>query len=200
MRVCIETRRLLLREITKNDLAAVHEYASDPEVTRYMLWGPNTEEETRLFIQRTIEAQREDPRVNFNLLAVLKVENQVIGGCGLDYSPATLEGRFGYLLNKKYWKMGYATEIANGLVNFGFETLHLHRIVATCDVENLASAHVIEKTGLVLEGCLRENVKKKDEWRNSYIYAILESEWKVNKLRNFPPSGVDRNKGGPSRT
>ena len=68
--VIIQTKRLVLRDFNEDDWEAVHEYASDPEVVRYMEWGPNTEEETRNFIKRAISHQNEKPRRNFTLAIV----------------------------------------------------------------------------------------------------------------------------------
>jgi RimJ/RimL family protein N-acetyltransferase len=62
-------------------------------------------------------------------------------------------------------------------VGFGFETLALHRISATCDVDNVASARVLEKLGMKREGHIRHTARRKGEWRDSYLYAILEPEW-----------------------
>lgn len=50
----LHTERLVLRDFEEADWEAVHCYASDPEVVRYMSWGPNTEEDTRGFIQRKL--------------------------------------------------------------------------------------------------------------------------------------------------
>ena len=55
--------------------------------------------------------------------------------------------------------------------------LSLHRIWATCDVDNRASARILEKVGMRREGHLRHSVRRKGEWRDSYLYAILEPEW-----------------------
>ena len=50
----IRTERLLLRDLEETDWRTVHEYASGPEVSQYMDWGPNTEEDTKAFIQRAL--------------------------------------------------------------------------------------------------------------------------------------------------
>ncbi len=59
----LETARLVLREFRERDWQAVHEYASDPEVVRYVEWGPNTETETRSFVRRAISHQDEQPEM-----------------------------------------------------------------------------------------------------------------------------------------
>lgn len=175
--VVIRTKRLILRDFNETDWQAVHGYASDPEVVRYMDWGPNTEEETKVFIRRSISHQKEKPRRNYTLAIILKAEDRLIGSCGLHVAnPDNREGWLGYCLNRHFWGQGYATETAKALLRFGFQQLGLHRIYATCDPANIASVHVLEKIGMQREGHLREHKWAKGRWRDSLLYAILDSE------------------------
>ena len=79
MAMPMETERLLLRDFFEEDWRAVHEYGSDPEVIRYLPWGPNTEEDSRDFIRRSIAIQNESPRRRFEMGIVLKEEDRLIG-------------------------------------------------------------------------------------------------------------------------
>jgi RimJ/RimL family protein N-acetyltransferase len=185
----IMTKRLVLRDFEKEDWKSVHDYASDPEVVRYVDFGPNSEEESRVFIQKAFEQQSEKPRRNFTLAIVAKAQNVFIGGCGIYVSnPDNREGYIGYVLNRNFWGQGYATEAAQGLLEFGFNKLKLHRIFAYCYPENTASAHVLEKIGMRWEGHLRENGWVKGRWRDSLLYAILEHEWTKPKPRGISQS------------
>jgi RimJ/RimL family protein N-acetyltransferase len=171
------TERLLLRDLKEADWHSIHYYASDPEVVRYMNWGPNTQEETKAFIQRALAGQNEKPRRNYTLAIVARNENTLIGGCSIYVSnPENREGWIGYCFNRLFWGQGYATETAKALVDFGFNRLSLHRIFATCDPANTASAHVLEKVGMKREGRIRENMWTKGKWRDSLLYAVLERE------------------------
>jgi len=176
--VAINTERLLLRELKPSDMKAVHDYASDPEVVRFMDWGPNTVDETREFIQRAIDKTKAKPRTDFTLAIVPKSKRWLIGSCGLCISsPDNREAWIGYCLNRRFWGKGYATETAEALVRFGFEKHMLHRIFATCVPLNEASAHVMEKIEMKYEGHLREHRWVKGKWRDSLVYSILEHEW-----------------------
>ncbi len=178
----LDTERLLLRDFRRRDWKAVHVYASDPEVVKFMPWGPNTEEGTKAFIERVIKFQEESPRQHFELAAVLKEDGALIGGCGLNVtSEADKTGCIGYCYNRRYWGRGLATEAAEALLCHGFGELGLHRIWATCDTQNLPSARVLEKSGMTLEGCLRESALVRGRWRDSFLYAILEGEWSRQK-------------------
>jgi RimJ/RimL family protein N-acetyltransferase len=174
----ILTKRLILRDFEEGDWELVHQYASDPEVVRYVDFGSSTEEESKNFIQRTLAHQKEKPRKNFTLAIVLKATNTLIGGCGIYVSNQdNREGYIGYVLNRNFWGQGYATETAQALLEFGFNQLKLHRIFATCDPKNIASARVLEKIGMRREAYFREHKWAKGKWRDSLLYAILDHEW-----------------------
>ena len=174
----ITTARLTLRDFTEDDEKSVHGYASDPEVVRYMPWGPNTMKDTSDFVKRSLAQLQEQPRKDYSLAVVLTSQKVLIGGCGIYLvSPEQREGYIGYVLNRNYWGKGYATETAKALLKFGFDQLNLHRISATCDPANTASAHVLEKIGMQYEGHLREHKWEKGKWVDSLQYAILDHEF-----------------------
>ena len=176
------TKRLRLRELRKQDEQAIHNYSSDPEVTLYMNWGPNVQQDTTNFIQKSIASQSEQPRTDFTLAVILQSKNKLIGSCGIYLSnPSQREGFIGYVFSKSVWGKGYATETAAALVKFGFENLKLHRIFATCDPQNSVSARVLEKVGMQKEGCLRQNYWVRGKWRDSLLFAILENDFKTGK-------------------
>lgn len=174
----LQTERVMLRDFEEADWEAVHCYASDPDVVHYMSWGPNTEEDTRGFIQRKLAEQRQAPRTRFDLAVMLRAEDRLVGTCGIVVSCPEHRGAWsGYCFNRDYWGHGYATEAARAIIAFGFEQLDLHRISAICDPRNTASARVMEKSGMRREGHLLKDLWQKGEWIDSYIYAILEQEW-----------------------
>ena len=86
-RLPLVTERLCLRDARADDFAAVHRYASDPEVTRFMLWGPNGAEATQEFLERTLAAANTQPRSDFGLLVEERAKGAVIGGCGSLLTP-----------------------------------------------------------------------------------------------------------------
>jgi ribosomal-protein-alanine N-acetyltransferase len=173
----VRADRLVLRDLEETDWQAVHSHASDPEVVRYMDWGPNTEDETKNYIQRSIAGQNEQPRKSYELAIVLKKDDKLIGSCGIHVSdPNNQEGWIGYCLNRHFWGQGYGTETAQALLRFGFDQLNLHRIFALCDPGNAASAQVLEKVGMQREGRLRERKLRKGKWHDELLYAILDNK------------------------
>ena len=175
----IETKRLVLREFDKGDFLSVHSYASDPEVSKYQPWGPNSEADTKTFLEESIKYQLDNPRYSYEIAVVRKEDKKLIGACSIYVSsPKNREGWIGYCYNQEYWGNGYASEAAEAIIEFGFEYLKLHRIFATCDPNNIGSAKVLEKIGMNKEGRLREHKYQKGQWRNSFLYSILEQEYK----------------------
>lgn len=180
MGVLIKTDRLILREYRETDFEGVHIYSKDPETVKFMLWGPNTPEDTHNFIQLAIAQQSIETRVNYHFVVTLRETGQIIGGCGIHLRrPEHRGAEIGYCFNQQFWGQGYATEATGALLKFGFKDLGLHRIIATCDPHNLGSERVMQKNGLRKEAHFVEELwqGKFNEWRDSLLYAILESEW-----------------------
>lgn len=179
----LETERLILREFKATDWKAVHEYASDPEVVKFMEWGPNSTRETQAFIDMAVEKQREKPRRTFEFAVTLKSDGALIGAAGMRLNPSTDEvADIGYCYNKKYWRQGYSSEACARLIRMGFVDLSLHRIWATCDADNLGSAAVLRKCGMTQEGHLRSERSIKGHWRDTLLFAILRDEWEEKYL------------------
>ena len=86
----------------------------------------------------------------------------------------------GIELGIEHWGRGYAFEAASALLPFAFNELKLHRLFADCDPRNEASCRLVQKLGFKLEGIHRENYWLKGEWCNTAIYAMLDSDWRVD--------------------
>jgi len=183
----LTTPRLILREFREDDLGDLHAYGSDPEVTRFMTWGPNTPGESRQFLDRKLTEQAVWPRPGVSLAAELIAERSVIGALELRLVDAVHRtAELGYSFARAHWGHGYGAEAAGALIRHGFETLGLHRIVATCDIRNTGSWRVMEKLGMRREALLRKDKRVRRRWRDTYLYAILASDWRArhNRLRS----------------
>jgi RimJ/RimL family protein N-acetyltransferase len=140
-------------------------------------WTERSADDVRKFVQMFLGYQREQPCYRFQLAIVLRAESRLIGNCGVrKKGPDAFEADMGYEIAPPYWGRGYATEAARAILAFGFDELKLHRISATCLADNLASARLLEKIGMRLEGRLRENERFKGRWWDTLLYAILEHE------------------------
>jgi [ribosomal protein S5]-alanine N-acetyltransferase len=170
----VTTPRLRLREFTPADFDWLHPISSDPTVTRYTDWGPNEPPDTRAFLE---EASRSRLGPEAFSWAVTLADGTGIGSAGVEVtSTKHRRASFGYVLDPRHWGHGYATEVATAVVAFAHTTLEAHRVEATCDPENVASARVLEKAGLRLEGRLRGHLLVHGSWRDSLLYAVLTSD------------------------
>lgn len=177
----LETDRLILRDFRLEDTEAVHAYGSDPEVTRYMPWGPNSPEDTAAFMARILEQQATWPRLDLSLAIELKAEACVVGSIALhlrDIPNAAVE--MGYVLRRDLWGQGIVSEAAAAMLDMGFQ-FGLHRIAATCDVRNTGSYRVMEKLGMRREGRFRQDRRLRGAWRDTYLYAVLAEEWAAGR-------------------
>lgn len=169
--------RIRLRGIELTDVDAVHSWARLPEVSRFQAWGPNTEAETREFVEAAVAAWYEEPPSRFKFLAVSD-DDVVIGGGELSIRNRThRQGEISYIVHPDRWGRGVGTAIGRELLRVGFEQHGLHRIYATCDPRNVGSERVLRKLGMTYEGQLREVELISDGWRDSKLFSLLESEW-----------------------
>ncbi|HXX19807.1 MAG TPA: GNAT family protein [Candidatus Acidoferrum sp.] len=174
----IETKRLLLREFRADDEQDIHAYASDPEVVRLMIWGPNTPETTKAFLAGVLKEQERWPRPAVSLAIELKSERRVIGGIDLRVKDEKNRAAdVGYVLARAHWGQGYMVEAARAVLDAAFRQIGLHRVWATCDPRNRASYRVMEKLGMRREAHFCKDAMEKGEWRDTYLYAILAEEW-----------------------
>ena len=177
--VHIVTNRLVLREFTEDDWAAVLAYQNDQRYLRFYPWNHRSGADVRSLVQTFLGQQREEPRGRFQLIMALKETEELIGNCGMRRKPYNhWEGDIGYELAPEFWGNGYATEAALAMVEFGFRELKLHRVSSWCIANNRASARVLEKAGLRLEGRLRENECFKGRWWDTLLYGVLENDWR----------------------
>ena len=172
--IIIETERLILREYEKHDWEAVHQYGQQENILIYEVWGPNSKEQTKAFIEKSISERKENPRRAFELCVTLKSTKQLIGGCGFRIKKDNNKrGDFGYIINPEYWNNGYATEASKGLLNFMVENFGITEIEATCDVLNLQSKRVLEKCGLNKIREIKNHIEMKGRFRDTFYFERI---------------------------
>ncbi|HET8945003.1 MAG TPA: GNAT family N-acetyltransferase [Dehalococcoidia bacterium] len=177
----IDTPRLRVRTFVPEDCPAVYAYRSDAAVSHYLGVGVHTEEQTREFVTRNAG---EEARA---LALVLRAEDRLIGHLVFHpwFAPRTYE--IGWALHPAYQGRGYAAEGARALLRYSFETLKLHRVIATCQPENTASYRVMEKIGLRQEGLFRQCLARPDgTWWDECFFALLEEEWRSTEAPANP--------------
>ena len=180
LRETLETKSLLLRAFTKEDVEAVHSWASNPENCRYMAWGPNTREMTVEFVTKMTTPGKD-------FAVVWKTTGEVIGSCGIypdeEYDTAI---EIGWILHKNHWQKGYGSELAGELIRYGFEDLKLRRILSNCAAANYGSYRIMERNGMRREAYQKKAfwARVDQEWVDKVDYAILAEEWFAKKGEN----------------
>ena len=171
-----DTECLVFRKPRIGDAPAIFSaYAQDPEVTRYMTWRPHKNvEETYKVLELMLMLW--EAGESYSYVITLKDSDSAIGMIAMH--PHGYKVEIGYVLARMYWSKGYLTEAARTVTNWLLEQPEIHRVYATCDVDNPASARVMEKVGMVREGLLRKyNIHPNisDVPRDCYMYAIVKS-------------------------
>lgn len=174
----LTTPRLEIREFAPTDVDELCTFVCDARVTRFMLQAPRDRNEAAAYLEQVLGYQRERPRSAWELAVIQGEDGTLIGACSLTLM-ATGEADLGYMLVRRVWKQGLATEAARVLVSAGFGDLKLRRISSIVDVRNLASIRVLEKAGLRWEASYRRLRRVRDEWRDCHLYATSRTEWEA---------------------
>lgn len=173
----IKTDRLVLRPLNIADLETVHRYASDEENTTYMLWLPNrTVEETAQFlIGVTNEWEKDNP--DFYEFAIV-LDGLQIGAISISLDDTRKTGELGWIINKRYWNKGIASEAAIAIKDFAINTLKVTKITANCDYRNASSYSLMNKIGLTLENDKGvRTYTKNNETVKELTYSLVITEW-----------------------
>jgi RimJ/RimL family protein N-acetyltransferase len=172
----LRTRRLLLRDFTPEDLAAMRAYAGDAQVLEHVLYEARDAAQLRTHLERVLASQRNRPRRAWELAIVVQRTGRVIGTCDLALAGRQ-EADLGYMLARRHWGHGYATEAASALVEQAFRQLAVERVHALVDVGNDRSRRVLEKAGLHWEALLRRHAHAKGRWWDCHRYGASRAEW-----------------------
>jgi ribosomal-protein-alanine N-acetyltransferase len=147
----IETKRLVLRNWTDADCAALFEILRDAAVVRDVDDGkPFSLEKTRKFLEAMDKSVRENGFCRWKV--VENASGELAGTCGFGRVAETGEIELGYLFARKHWGCGFAMEIAEAALDFGFNKLGFREIIAMTALENVASQRVLEKIGFTQRG------------------------------------------------
>ncbi|MBC7615773.1 MAG: GNAT family N-acetyltransferase, partial [Pedobacter sp.] len=161
-----------------SDLDSIHKLHSLPETDEFNALGiPKNRGETKAVIEPWIAENELNNIKNYTFAIENRLDGEFIGLFGLKLGNEKYKrGEVWYKIHVDYWKKGYATESLKAVINFGFETLKLHRIEAGCAVENIGSFKVLEKAGMIREGRLRQVLPLKSGWSDNFEYSILETD------------------------
>jgi len=166
---------VVLRDLTGDDVDAVHAIVGDSEVTKWLSFDTRTREQAAEMVEGVLGRQKQVPRTEY-YLAVCAAQQGFIGFCRLGLSGVRA-GKLGYAIRADAQGRGYATDACRTMLGFAFGDLGLHRVSAAIGPDNVASLAVVRSLGFTYEGRLRDHVYTNGAWRDSELFSLLEGEY-----------------------
>ena len=173
----LETDRLILRPFRMEDTRAMYDnWASDPDVTRFLTWPAHSSPAITELVLRDWIANYNKPEF-YQWAIVLRERDLPIGSISVvEHDDAVRRAHVGYCIGKAWWHQGIATEALQAVISFLFRDVGMQRIEARHDVNNPHSGMVMQKCGLVFEGIHRQSDRNNQGICDTAWYAILADE------------------------
>ena len=179
----ISTERLELRGLILSDTKALYKYRTMPEIYKFQGWKPQSLEEVENFIGEQISKLPNIPDTWYQLGVIKKGTVELIGDIGLHFiSKDDKQAEIGYTLDPAYQGLGYGTEAVIGVINYLFNTLKKHRIMASIEPSNIKSIALLERIGMRREAHFKKSIWLHDKCEDDIIYAMLEEEFIIEEV------------------
>ncbi len=174
----LETKRLIIRPITIDDRNEIFNYRRDKETNKFQGWIPENLEDVEVFIQKT-SAQINEPNTWFQMVIVDKETQRIVGDIGIHFMDSdSKQVEIGFTLSKDFQNRGFATESLKKVIDYLFNDLNKHRIIASIDPDNAKSIRLVERIGFRKEAHFVESLLINGKWVDDLIYALLEKDWR----------------------
>jgi ribosomal-protein-alanine N-acetyltransferase len=177
----LTTERLTLRPFVADDAFDVERLAGMREIadTTLNIPHPYPHGGAAEWIRLHAPAWIEGTSATFAIIG--QKMGALVGTISLIIKREHQRAELGYWIAPDCWNRGYATEATRAIIDFGFETLGLHRIESRHFLRNPASGRVMRKVGMIREGIERDLVMKWDRFESLALYSILEPEWRARR-------------------
>lgn len=178
----IETSRLILRRAVREDAEAMfRNWASDPEVTKYLTWATYEKIETAYQILDQWVSDYEKPDF-YQWMIVPKELGEPIGSISVvRQNDRVEEAEIGYCIGSHWWHKGIMSETLAAIINYLFTEVGMNRVAARHDPNNPHSGGVMRKCGMFYEGTHRSCDRNNQGICDAVQYAILRSDWEKTK-------------------
>jgi RimJ/RimL family protein N-acetyltransferase len=170
----LETERLVLGALRSDDAPELERLCGAREIadTTISIPHPYSRADADWFITRQLDAWARGDELALGVRR--RQDGRLVGCVSLrEIDRVHLQAELGFWIGVPYWGQGYATEAAQAILRYGFETLGLNRVYAHHMARNPASGRVLERTGMQHEGVLRQRVRKWGKFEDVVIYAVL---------------------------
>ena len=172
----LETSRLILRRACAEDAEPMfHNWANDPEVTKYLTWPPHKSVDvTKSVVESWVESyQKED---YYHWMIVLKETGEPVGSLLASCVGRVPSAHIGYCIGKNWWHRGIMTEALNAVIGYLFDEVGFSRIESMHDPNNPHSGAVMRKCGMTFEGIHRKSDRNNQGICDASYYAILNTD------------------------
>ena len=178
----LETERLIMRAFVREDAEPMfRNWASDPEVTKFLTWPTHTSEEVTSKVVASWVEKNSDP-ASYQWAIVWKETMEPIGSISVvTWREEVGEAQVGYCIGKEWWHRGITTECLSEVIRFLFREVGVNRIIARHDVNNPHSGMVMKKCGLRYEGLLRQAGWNNQGICDMCVYGILRGDYEAEK-------------------
>ena len=184
----IVTSRLVLAPLAESDAARLFQYRSDPSVSRFQFFEPESVEDARRFIVAGLSEA-----AGWQQLGIRLKDGDVLAGDLGFLFPAEQphQAEIGVTVAPDHQRRGIGIEAVHGLLGHLFGVLGAHRVFASVDPRNAASMALLGRAGMRQEAHFRESLWFKGEWVDDVVFAILESEWERSAGDAMPKTASD---------
>ncbi|KAB8133681.1 GNAT family N-acetyltransferase [Gracilibacillus oryzae] len=173
----LETKRLVLRKVTKEDANSILNYLSDEEVMKYYGLEPFKSIDDALDeIAWYQSIQVNSTGIRWGI--TLKEQEIVIGSCGFhNITSQHFRAEIGFELTREHWGKGIAAEAVEAIISYGYQHMNFQRIEALIEPLNLSSQKLVEKLGFLREGLLRNYEFTCGKFDDLYMYSLLKQDF-----------------------
>jgi len=174
----IETARLILRRAVREDADLMfRNWASDPEVTKYLTWPTHETVEISHQIVDLWISEYEKPNF-YQWMIVPKNIGEPIGSISVvSLNDRIEEAEIGYCIGSRWWHRGIVSEALTAVIGYLFTEVGMNRVAAKHDLNNPHSGGVMRKCGMHYEGTNRAADRNNQGICDTAQYAILRSDW-----------------------
>ena len=174
----LETKRLILRRFTVRDADAMYtNWASDPEVTRYLTWPAHSGVETsRAVLADWTAAYAQESCYQWAIVLKDRADEPVGSIGAVDVSDDIAAVQIGYCLGRRWWHQGIMSEALGAVMDFFFDAVGCNRVAGRHDPRNPHSGMVMQKCGMKYEGTQRSADRNNQGICDTSWYALLKDE------------------------
>ncbi len=180
----LRTKRLILRPVTKKDVADLAKSLNNLNISRWIVPMPHPykKKDAVWWINKQIKEHKSKERTDYTFVIELKPNKRLIGAVGVfGFDKKKVKGELGYWLDENHWQKGIMSEAVKAVINFAFNKLKLKRLVIPAFAGNPGSNAIAKKFGFVHEGKLRQHAhcKATGKIHDENIWGLLREEWRM---------------------